>query len=296
MKTKLCLEPPAVRRAQFLRACAYIMVFALAGTAGSVLPGLGTFALPPVRAEAGTEPVDLFSNGYFQALHGYYLLEGEKLHVYRALPSVLNPKTHKLELSPEDDELKPLWRGEPYYHESYILDDGEWVPKMWDSSDTRGKREFSQPPTQYLEFGACDEHDRITLPDVKFKRELGRGVKIKDIVKSDGYAAVVYSANPDMPTCLKSPYQPSDRLILASLFARHGEGWDFIRDSRGSCMPRRFCGTRALVTQVGGQSRFVLLVFSIAGEYSELDSYVLYRDKNENFLRKYRQWPESKKP
>jgi hypothetical protein len=259
-----------------------------------LLEGLGQTKSPATR-ERHAQPLHLFINGYFPALHGYFFLDGEKLHIYRALPSVLNPTGGNWEPSPEDDELKNLWKGEPYYHEMYELDEGEWVPKMWGSSDTRGKREFTQAPKQYLNFGSCDDRDQIDLSGSAVKRELGSTIRLKDIIESDDYTEAVYSETPNRAARPRR-YDPLDRSIAVALLAQRGKRLEFTGDSRSLCSDCKFCGTRSILTKRDGKTRLVLLVFSVSGEYTRLDSYVLDYSADSNFLHKYRQWPESKKP
>jgi len=207
-------------------------------------------------------------------LHGYFFLEGEKLHVYRALPSVLNPTTGNWEPSPEDDELKSLWKGEPYYHETYELDEGEWIPKMWGGSDTRGKREFSRVPEQYLKFTSCDRNDKLDLQNNEIRRALWRGTKQKDIVEFGGYAAVIFSANPASLAGEKPvPYKADERPVQLALLKHGSNRWEF--PTRAAVVSTgNYCGRKILPSTRGGNLRTVLLLFFEEGDYAVAYSYV----------------------
>jgi len=220
------------------------------------------------------EPLHLFTNGYFPALHGYFFLEGEKLHVYRALQIVLSSTTGNWGPSPEDDELKNVWKGEPYYHEIYELDEGEWVPKMWGSTDTRGKREFSRMPEQYLKFTSCDQNDKLDLHNDEIQRTLWRGTKQKDSVEFDGYAAVLFSVNPATLAGKKPPpYKTDERPVQLALLRRGRNGWEF-PPRVASVSTGNYCGMRTLSSTRTGEPRTVLVVFFEEGSYAVAYSYV----------------------
>ncbi len=196
------------------------------------------------------------------------------MHVYRALPSVLNPADGNWERSPEDDELKNLWKGEPYYHEMYELDESEWVPKMWGSSDTRGKREFSEMPEQFLKLTSCDRDDTLDLQNNEIRRALWRGTKQKDIVEFGGYAAVIFSVNPASLAGKKPvPYKSDERPVHIALLKQGGNGWEFpARDAVVST--GNYCGKKVFSTVPGGNQRTVLLLFFEEGNYAVAYSYV----------------------
>jgi hypothetical protein len=224
--------------------------------------------------KATKQQLQLFGNGWFQELHGFFLLEGDRLHVYRALPTHLNPTTRKFEPSPEDNELKPLWKGEPYYHETYKLEDGEWVPKMWGVPNSPDRREFSQSPQRYLDFGACDTNDEIDLPNPQIRRALWPAIKIKKITEFQGYAAVVFSGPPRPENGRR--YGPSDRSLHVAFLVRGRRSW-LATEGRSivAITSKYFCGTRTLFSPRGEETRPVLLIFSRHGQYDQLDSYVV---------------------
>lgn len=257
------------------------LLFALAlGSVLAIFPGLSSVSLavkgsgPPAPTwSLPSGQLSLFTNGYFPALHGYFFLEGVKLHVYRALPTALNPQTGNWEPSPENDELKRLWKGEPYYHEIYELNEGEWVPKIW-AKDSRGKREFSQMPEQYLKFTDCDRNDALALRNNSIQSALWRGTKQKDTIEFDDYVAVLFSVDPATLTETKpSPYKAEQRPVQLALLRRGRAAWEFPAKvpivSTGN-----YCGKKMLSASRDGKLRTILLLFFEEGDYAVAYSYI----------------------
>lgn len=258
-----------------------LLVFAL-GLVGVLAIFLGLSSVSLVVKGAGpqgpnwnlpSERLSLFSNGYFPALHGYFFVDGEKLHVYRALPMALNSQTGKWEPSPENDELKSLWKGEPYYHEIYELNHGEWVPKIR-AKDSRGKREFSQMPAQYLKFTDCDRNDALALRNNSIQNALWRGTKQKDSVEIDDYVAVLFSADPATLTGpTPSPYNAEQRPLQLALLKRGTAGWEFPAQAP-IVSTGNYCGKKILSASRGEKLRTILLLFFEEGDYAVAYSYV----------------------
>jgi hypothetical protein len=98
----------------------------------------------------------LVPNGVFDAENGLFFAAGNRLELYSHVPTLANPKTGKFKMVPDDDKLKPRWKGEPYYRESYALVQGRWVKQA---------RVFSVAPDQYLDFGPCDPLNQLDLSE-----------------------------------------------------------------------------------------------------------------------------------
>ena len=223
--------------------------------------------------ESSEERLNLYRNGYFRALHGYFFLDDRnRLHVYRALPKVRNPQTNDFELQPEDNELKPEWKGEPYYHEIYTLHEGEWVPMMWGNS-TPEKREFSGLPDQYLRFDSCDSNDALDLQREDLKRASWRDSKIKDVYEFGSYAAVVYSLNPTIETGPPSGFRLDQRPVWLELLEKTGKTWE-LPGSTQSVSVGNYCGKVVLTSIRGGNNRPVLILFFQEGDDNVAHSYV----------------------
>jgi len=230
--------------------------------------------LPFSNGHARSENLNLFGNGYFPALHGYFFLdEHDRLHVYRYLPTIRDPKSQKLEIQPEDNELKSEWNGEPYYHETYVLDGGEWVPKMWGTADTRGRRVFSNAPERYLKFASCDQNDALDLHREDLKKASWRQSKVKDVYKFGNYAALVYSLNPAILTGPPSGYKPDQRPVWLDLLKKTGKTWELPGGTQ-SVSVGNYCGKVILTATRSGHTRPVLLLFFEDGDYNVAYSYI----------------------
>jgi hypothetical protein len=253
---------------------------------------------PQSPAESGSKPTAaestkfLKNNGFFRALHGYYFLENDRLHAYRELRKATNPETAKLEPVPENDEQRPLWKGEPYYHEVYNLENGEWMPKAWGPAQLKD-RSFSQVPKRFLNFGGCDKKDLISVDRPEIKAALPDSAKIKKVARWGNYALVVYTDVPATrpviqhkswarPRRQMAPPKPTDRAVHVVLLGRAEKGkqktWVSTHRKLDSRIPAYFCGTREVSTPVDGKTRPNLLVFSQQGEYAIGNSYTLWDD------------------
>jgi hypothetical protein len=223
--------------------------------------------------ESGHERLNLFGNGYFRALHGYFFLDDRnRLHVYRALPKVRNPQTNDLELQPEDNELRPLWKGEPFYHETYTLHEGEWIPMMW-GHGTPEKREFSGVPEQYLKFDSCDSNDALDLQRVDLKKASWPQSKVKDVYEFGNYAALVYSLNPTSETGPPTGYRLDQRPVWLELLKKAGKTWES-PDSTQSVSVGNYCGKVVMTAMRDGYKRPVLILFFQEGDDNVAHSYV----------------------
>lgn len=92
-------------------------------------------------------------NGYFRAEHGTISIHGERLHVYSRLSKVLTERG-EFELAPIDDELRPRWKGEAYYHEIYELKDKKWK---------RTARTFSESHGPSWSGNICDSLNQLDI-------------------------------------------------------------------------------------------------------------------------------------
>ncbi len=219
------------------------------------------------------ERLNLYGNGHFSALHGYFFLDDRnRLHVYRALPRLRNSQTNDFELQPEDNEIKPAWKGEPYYHEIYTLHEGEWVPMIW-GENTPEKREFSGLPEQYLRFDSCDSNDALDLQREDLKKASWRQSKVKDVYEFGNYAALVYSLNPAYETGPPTGYRPDQRPVWLELLKKAGKTWES-PDSAQSVSVGNYCGKVVLTAARGGYARPVLILFFQEGDYNTAHSYV----------------------
>lgn len=197
-------------------------------------------------------------NGYFRADLGRYFQEGDRLDVYtsaREFGAVWDSVQQRYVLL---KELSLLWKGEPYYHEGYQLQNGEWVRK---------EIEFSKEPDRYLDFGPCDAQNTLEIPDdplatldFRMRRVLPRGAKIKAVSEFKGdFVTVVYSK---IPTGLPSIYEPGAYPIYVALLVLDKQSWQIVETLRAEEWAY-FCGTRTLSTQLAnGGTAAVLLLYS----------------------------------
>jgi hypothetical protein len=242
------------------------------------------------RKPAPTGPtLFLHQNGFFRSLRGYYFLEKDRLHAYRALRSTLNPQSGKLETVPENDDQRPLWKGEPYYHEIYHLKNGEWMPKAWGPAQLKD-RSFSQVPKQYMNFGGCDKKDLINLNRPEIKANLPASAKIKKVAQYGEYAFVVYTDSPAIRPIVKHrgwprarlsrpPPKPTDRAVHVVMLRREKgkqNTWGPTYQKNTSAIPAYFCGAREVPMTVDGKALQNLLVFSQQGEFAIGNGYTLF--------------------
>lgn len=199
---------------------------------------------PPRSAE-----LTITQNGRFTALYGKFFASRDRIDMYSAVPEVSNEKSGKKELAPDDDDLLPQWKGEPYYYEAYALRNGIWVKEL---------RRFSGDPSAFLDLGPCDPLDQLDLSSIhsEFKAPLPAGSKIKAVLEfgegEGGYAAAVYSAIPEGAL--------HHSLILAG-YLRRGSGWERTVGREISDYGF-FCGTRAMPTTLTkGKKAIDLLVY-----------------------------------
>lgn len=236
----------------------------------------GPIVIPPSFAQtasAAQAKADwtLRPNGVFNALYGSFAERHGRLHVYSELTRIMNDKTGRKEATPDNDELKPSWRGEPSYHEVYALVDGAWVQQ---------RREFFRPPYQgqEIDLGHCDQRDLRNIPiEKQMIAELPASIKIKAVHKFPAYATVLYT-NASQQSDSAFAYPP---LELDLLVPDRG-GWK-IADSQEVDEYGYFCGTKTLSTQLAnGESTTVLLVFtadpSVDNEYYTANSFIVRRN------------------
>lgn len=208
----------------------------------------------------------MYGQGYFSRRHGLFFLENGRLHVYGELTATRAQGTKSTTAAPDD--LKLGKKREPYLHEIYDLVNGKWELKQ---------KEFSQRPVQYLDFGSCDGRDEIDLerPDISvaFRPWPGTKIKIKNVTEfPQGYAAVVYS---EIPREQGITYGPEDRTLQVALLERSKPDWRLVDGIEGTMQPGYFCGTRTLSATQDGAVHPVFLLFSVQGDFTVLNSYVL---------------------
>lgn len=218
------------------------------GLVGSLL----LFLHGPCRAQDRISPANLpalalVANGEFHAQHGVFLVEPDRLHVYSALPTVLNARTGQWEAVPDDDARRSLWKGEPYYYDLYRLREGRWVQE---------EKKFSQGPNLYLDFGPCDPLDQLDLPSTQIRAALPNGAKIKNITQFAGYATVVFSHPPQV----RYPRNTLDAYSLSvALLLRDGRVWKF-QQAIDVGADGFFCGTRTLSTKFANRGLGTVLL------------------------------------
>jgi len=192
------------------------------------------------------ERLKIVPNGEFRAQHGLFFIEGNRLDVYSALPTVLSEKTHQWEPVPNDDEMAQ-WKGEPFYYQRFHLEQDKWV---------LDQKVFSKGPSAYLDFGPCDPADQIDLPSAEFKKVLPAGAKIKNITTFADYATVVFAQHPKQPF----PRYSLDAYSLAvSLLVRTGSAWQ-VHQAVDVGADGFFCGTRTLPAKLADGSRGTVLL------------------------------------
>jgi hypothetical protein len=216
---------------------------------------LCVLALPSSLAQLNAQtisPPDLgiLQNGEFRAQHGVFFIEEDVLHVYSALPTILNVKTGLWEPVPNDDAMKAQWKGEPFYYEELRLQLGKW---------TQVQKHFSAGPDSYLDFGPCDPADQLDLPSTEIRKSLPAASKIKNITEFNDYATVVFS---HAPKAGYPRYSLDAYSLEVALLIRDGSTWksqqlvDIGADGF-------FCGTRTLSTKLAdGKRATVLLLYA----------------------------------
>jgi hypothetical protein len=202
-----------------------------------------------LKGPANSSPdLRLVQNGEFHAQHGVFFIEADGLHIYSALPTILNVKSGLWEPVPNDDAMKVQWKGEPFYYEEFQLQQGKWA---------QVQKHFSTGPNSYLDFGPCDPADQLDLPSAEIRKSLPARSKIKNITEFSDYATVVFSHAPNR----QYPRYSLDAYSLeVALLIRDGSTWK----SQGSVdvgADGFFCGTRTLSTTFadGGRATVLLL-------------------------------------
>jgi hypothetical protein len=179
------------------------------------------------------------------------------------------------ELTPLDDELVPLWKGDPYYHTVYELRAGEWVKVL---------REFSKAPDLYLDFGPCDPLNQLDLytrdDPPKALAKLRPSLMVKDTTLVGGrstFATVVYSDAPDE----KVTYP-----LKIALTVPERTGWK-LQETVDVGTYGYFCGTRMLDTVLkNGETAKVLLVYldepAASSDYIAVYSFLIASPEKEH--------------
>jgi hypothetical protein len=211
--------------------------------------------LPPsfgqLKGPANSSPaLRLVQNGEFHAQHGVFFIDADGLHVYSALPTILNAKSGLWEPVPNDDVMKAQWKGEPFYYEEFQLQQGKWA---------QVQKHFSAGPNSYLDFGPCDPADQLDLPSAEIRKLLPAASKIKNITEFSDYATVVFSHAPKR----QYPRYSLDSYSLEiALLIRDGSTWK----SQGSVdvgADGFFCGTRTLSTTFADGNRATVLLLYV---------------------------------
>ncbi|MCL5286505.1 MAG: hypothetical protein M1453_00715 [Acidobacteria bacterium] len=232
---------------------------------------VGTFFLVWVvtSAQVPESSISLIPNGSFRAEDGVFFAEAQRIHIYSHLPTSLNEKGERMTV-PLDDGLRSKWKGEPYYHSSYVLKNGNW---------TIEGREFSDAPEQYLDFGPCDPQNQLSIlpSQAELGRILGPSVKIKAEIQSGdklGYSLVVYSDTPlstinySMKIGLLTHFAGSRKIVQTVNVGEFGH----------------FCGTRTIRTRLSnGEHALVLLVYldepAASSDYIAVCSFLIKRNE-----------------
>lgn len=222
------------------------------------------------KINAGLKPASVWTlrrNGEFGGLGAAFFRDGRRMHVYTEFSQVLNDKTGRKEPSPDWDELRDRWRGEPYYHEVYDLSDGEWVKRT---------REFARASDSNLGFEACDYGENLELPiEKKIKDELPSSIKIKAVLRFQEYVAVLYG-DPNE----QRPYPYNDHPPLEmDLLVPDKVGWR-VADSQEVDEYGYLCTVTTFSTQLpGGENARVFLVItadpSATSEFFTANSFLL---------------------
>ncbi len=208
-------------------------------------------------------------NGDFWGLEAFFSLDGQRLHVYTALETVLSDKTGKHELAPDHDELRPYWKGEPYYHESYDFVDGRWI---------RQTREFSRGADSNLEFGDCDDKGTLDLQiEREIAAELPSPIRVKAVLKFKEFAVVVYSD----PSSQNHNYVLDVPPLEADLLVPDQGGWRIV-DSQEVDEYGYSCGVNLpSMTLPGREAEKMLFILtfdpSVTSNYYNLKSFLISR-------------------
>lgn len=216
---------------------------------------LSLFILPPSFAQlngpANSSPdLRFVQNGEFHAQHGVFFIDADGLHMYSALPTVLNAKSGLWEPVPNDDAMKAQWKGEPFYYEEFQLQQGKWV---------QAQKHFSAGPDSYLDFGPCDPSDQLDLPSTEIRKSLPARSKIKGVTEFSDYATVVFSHAPER----QYPRYSLDAYSLeVALLIRDGSAWK-LQGSVDVGADGFFCGTRTLSTRFADGDRATILLLYV---------------------------------
>lgn len=224
--------------------------------------------LPASQASPNTPPVNIRENGYFRADLGLFFIEGDRLDVYDGgLDSDViwdNVSGRLVLLREVEKELGH--HGEPFYHEVFQLEHGEW---------NRKDRDFAQTPKRFLDFGPCDARDQIDLPDeplagldASMRSVLRRGIRIKGVADLGGsLTALVIS---EMPKELPSIYDPGTYRLRLLLLQKTKQTWHFAANLEVEKWAY-YCGMRSVETTLkNGQPATVLLLYSSTPQGSRI--------------------------
>ena len=207
-------------------------------------------------------------NGHFRADRGQFFQERDELDVYQGgldSGTVWSTAENKYVLL---REIQPSWKGEPYYHELYQLQNGQWVPKQ---------HSFSQAPERYLDFGPCDARNQVDLPDEplaalnsKVRAVLPGASKIKAVSEFyEQFVTVVYSR---IPKEEPSIYMTWTYPLYAALLTPYGQSWHIVGTLKAGDWAY-FCGTRTIRTKLAdGSDATILLVYLSAPQGSRIVS------------------------
>lgn len=242
------------RLARTLRArCTFLSLFLLCLQAHSWQGPSSKKGPPSKSAQPKSALLTIRASGRFSAQHGLFFAEERRIHLYSHLSMVLSSKGDR-EMAPDDDELLPRWKGEPYYHTVYELRAGEWVKVL---------REFSTAPELYFDFGPCDPLNQLDLytrdDPPKALEKIRPRLKVKDVTLVGGkssFATVVYSDAPN-----ERVTYPLKVALTVPERGLHSGGWKLL-ESLDVGGYGHFCGTRMMETKLAsGETVSVLLVY-----------------------------------
>lgn len=232
-------------------------------------------------ASLGAEVPDytIEQNGYFAAEHGTISIHGEQLHVYSRLPKVLTERG-EFELVPDDDELRPRWKGEAYYHEIYELKDRKWK---------RTARTFSESHGQSWSGHTCDILNQLDLsarfPQVANALDGPPKPLIKVVVRvtAEQEVHVIGTSTPSFALAIYSdtPAKQIRYALKAGLLKPEKDTWRILK-ALNLGEYGYFCGTRILKVRLpDGTSGWNLLVYvdepAGSSNYMAVYSYLVTR-------------------
>jgi hypothetical protein len=219
-----------------LLVCCFLFVSLQAGNNEAAVP-------------SGDQTITLESNGYFRAENGLFFVNSQTIYLYSHVPTIINPKTGRFEMQPDNDELKSEWSGQPYYLTVYELNGGKWDRKT---------RTFSQAPSSYLDFGPCDPFNQLDVraqfPEVA--TILPATSKIKQVTQfgpSQHCAVVVYS-EPAADTTITYA-------LKVALITKVQNEWKLLKSQEAGEFGW-FCGTRTISTRLNETPASDLLLYT----------------------------------